>query len=110
MLTEFQEKWLQALESGEYTQGRGELRSATNSYCCLGVACDLYDSNAWVKINNWWYYDYSSDLIEPETGVGSTLRLRDKMAKVLAVKNDSGHTFTEIAAYIRAHESEVFDN
>ena len=32
-----------ALESGEYTQGRFALHNLLNdSYCCLGVACDIF--------------------------------------------------------------------
>lgn len=34
-------QWLQALRSGEYQQGKGFLRRIDNSYCCLGVLCDL---------------------------------------------------------------------
>lgn len=34
-------KWIDALESEEYTQGSGALRNA-DGYCCLGVACDVY--------------------------------------------------------------------
>lgn len=34
------EKWIQALRSGDYKQGRKQL-SQFDSYCCLGVACDL---------------------------------------------------------------------
>jgi hypothetical protein len=33
-------KWIQALRSGEYRQGRHLLREGT-AHCCLGVACDL---------------------------------------------------------------------
>lgn len=33
-------KWVEALRSGKYTQARGVLREE-NSYCCLGVACDV---------------------------------------------------------------------
>ena len=36
------ERWVQALRSGQYQQGQGELHPDTNSYCCLGVLCDLY--------------------------------------------------------------------
>ncbi len=35
------EKWVPALRSGEYVQGRGTLKSPDGEYCCLGVACDL---------------------------------------------------------------------
>lgn len=37
------EKWIAALRSGEYGQGKGTLNSAPNEFCCLGVACKLYD-------------------------------------------------------------------
>lgn len=41
------QKWIEALRSGEYKQGKFVLKrrigAATEAeYCCLGVACDLY--------------------------------------------------------------------
>jgi hypothetical protein len=39
------EKWVAALRSGEYKQGKLELRTVTSTgfrHCCLGVATDLY--------------------------------------------------------------------
>lgn len=41
MNKEIKEKWVQALRSGEYKQGKFALCSS-NSYCCLGVLCDLH--------------------------------------------------------------------
>jgi hypothetical protein len=38
---EIKAQWVQALRSGEYKQGQGALRSDDNTYCCLGVLCDL---------------------------------------------------------------------
>lgn len=52
---EFKQKWLQALRSGEYNQGNGQLvewtykeneegediREYPIGYCCLGVACKV---------------------------------------------------------------------
>ena len=38
------EKWLAALESGDYPQGKFALKEAQNgvvSYCCLGVLCEV---------------------------------------------------------------------
>jgi hypothetical protein len=32
--------WLTDLRSGEFTQGKGMLRSTENEYCCLGVLCE----------------------------------------------------------------------
>lgn len=36
------------LESGKYTKGRGCLRSG-DSFCCLGVACDISGLGQWEK-------------------------------------------------------------
>jgi hypothetical protein len=33
--------WLQALRSGEYEQGTETLRTYEDTYCCLGVLCEL---------------------------------------------------------------------
>jgi hypothetical protein len=36
-------KWVAALRSGKYKQGKGVLHDQDkNTYCCLGVLCDLY--------------------------------------------------------------------
>ena len=34
-------KWVAALRSGEFKQGRGWLRS-DDRYCCLGVGCEVF--------------------------------------------------------------------
>lgn len=41
MNQEVKTKWLEALRSGEYKQGRSFLHK-NGSFCCLGVLCDLY--------------------------------------------------------------------
>ncbi|MFN0318542.1 MAG: hypothetical protein ACKVQA_26245, partial [Burkholderiales bacterium] len=52
MLGELQTKWVEALESGKYEQGRECLCSIVTpfdvkQYCCLGVGCDVlkYESD-----------------------------------------------------------------
>ena len=35
-------KWVKALRSGKYKQGRGNLRNTFNEFCCLGVLCNLH--------------------------------------------------------------------
>lgn len=32
-------KWIEALESGEYKQGKKQLGDAKTGFCCLGVGC-----------------------------------------------------------------------
>jgi hypothetical protein len=55
------ERWLAALRSGKYKQGRGKLKTVDDEYCCLGVLCELavedgvigsfispYETSVWV--------------------------------------------------------------
>ena len=41
MNAEIKQLWVDALRSGDYTQGQGGLKTATG-YCCLGVLCELH--------------------------------------------------------------------
>jgi hypothetical protein len=43
------ESWIEALESGKYQQGTGQLRNG-DCFCCLGVACDLSDAGQWKHV------------------------------------------------------------
>ena len=42
-LTDQQERWLQALESGKYNQTKEVLNDGKGGFCCLGVACDIFE-------------------------------------------------------------------
>lgn len=35
------ELWVKTLRNGEYKQGKHRLRNSNNTFCCLGVLCDL---------------------------------------------------------------------
>jgi hypothetical protein len=41
MNADIKAKWVAALRSGEYQQGRGRLKTG-DAFCCLGVLCDCY--------------------------------------------------------------------
>jgi hypothetical protein len=41
MNPEIKKQWVDALRSGEYEQGRGQLCDSDNKYCCLGVLSEL---------------------------------------------------------------------
>lgn len=34
-------KWIEALRSGEYSQGKESLRDGNGNYCCLGVLAEI---------------------------------------------------------------------
>lgn len=42
-------KWHDALLSGKYYQGSGELRSSESHFCCLGVLCDVLEPSRWSR-------------------------------------------------------------
>lgn len=46
MPTELLERWVEALRSGKYGQVRERLRYE-DSYCCLGVLCDVIEPQGW---------------------------------------------------------------
>ncbi len=49
MNKEIKQKWVEALRSGEYKQGKGTLRTNNNLFCCLGVLCDILSPDKWVN-------------------------------------------------------------
>lgn len=132
-LTDKQEAWLQALESGEYQQTTEVLRDE-NGFCCLGIACDLSDTGHWVTFHNQSSYKVKEtvhDNLPPLQVWRDELHLYDEnasfgrcliekptdfeitpgiSAKSLVRANDQGATFKEIAAFIRANPEEVFTN
>ena len=56
MNQQIKQKWVDALNSGEYEQQRlGQLHNP-DGWCCLGVLCDIY---AQEKGIDWEDYDYS---------------------------------------------------
>lgn len=46
MNPEIKQRWIEALRSGEYRQGKGQLvepgGEKGDKFCCLGVLCDIY--------------------------------------------------------------------
>lgn len=46
-MNEFAKRWVEALLSGKYKQGRGCMRTANNEFCCLGVALDVMAPDEW---------------------------------------------------------------
>lgn len=128
--TKLQEAWLQALESGDYKQAQGFLCVGQDEkrYCCLGVACEVY--NDWAKQHK--QRVITSRLVEDEEfytidgceyGLGD--RLQEKLmlhsfngafvdcaygSHSLATMNDGGFSHKQIAEYIREHPENVFTN
>lgn len=89
---EFKAKWIAALRSGKYIQGQKYLQ-ADGKFCCLGVACDVIDSNGWKNTAGW------TAVIPSETA--ARLNLEINVQKQLWKLNDhEGRSFLEIADWI----------
>ena len=70
MNQEIKRRWVEALRSGEYKQGREALKRQ-GQFCCLGVLCDLHakeTNTRWVDyINKDWSSDYlNQDSVLPD--------------------------------------------
>jgi hypothetical protein len=83
------QKWVDALRSGQYKQGRGCLRYE-DRYCCLGVLAAI------------------EGLLDAEGSVNGCRELLPteiipiRTQKILADANDCGETFTDIANKIES--------
>jgi hypothetical protein len=84
---EIKAKWVEALRSGRYEQGRMMLLHE-GRYCCLGVLCDLQGLPT------------EHDTIEPYNAIAALVGEYD----VFVMMNDDDlKTFPEIADYIEAN-------
>ena len=118
-------KWVDALRSGKYPQGKSKLRSTDDKFCCLGVGCDVVGAK-WLRqqgSGRCWVNEIDHDglglnSIFPPAEVALQLGLSLTPTKpddaeaplrfggALSYLNDSqGLSFAEIADYI---ESEIY--
>lgn len=84
MNAELKTKWIAALRSGDYPQGRGSMRPEGGRYCCLAVMRDGLGVNPF-DIHG--LDDYRAALINMNDGL----------------KEEPKRSFTEIADWIEAN-------
>lgn len=113
MNAEIKQKWIKALQSGEFFQTTGVLRETDNKYCCLGVLCELYAR----ETNVGWAYDSDNgdyDFLHHRASLPDDVLywagledefgwsgVRENGSRFnLAHLNDGGTTFPEIAEVI----------
>lgn len=114
MNPEIKARWVAALRSGEYKQGKNKLCS-DGKFCCLGVLCDLYSKDHSVEPGQWadngtgkWYFGSKYALPTPviewaETGTNSPMVKLLTHKDYLAALNDAGtHNFNDLADLIEA--------
>jgi hypothetical protein len=109
--------WVDALRSGKYSQTREALRDSVG-YCCIGVLCDLYtqvrsdaawDGGAFVVGDGWAKMNEDDEYVtddermedgEAPRAVRAWAGLDSYLQHNYIRMNDSGDTFTDIAAQI----------
>ena len=107
--TELTRKWIAALRSGSYKQGHYCLRTKVDSFCCLGVLCDLYSSDGWKKSDlNEYYYTGSLDfsasgihnIIPPEEAMSQAGISPEEAGELIGMNDLESRSFKEIADFI----------
>lgn len=102
MNQEIKEKWLKALRSGKYKQGKYYLRNNKNEFCCLGVLCNLVDPKEWddEPVD---YFSYDNMKSFPGVRFFDSIDVdadEEKHMSEFASMNDEGKSFKEIADVI----------
>ena len=130
MNKELKDKWIAALRSGKYKQAKKRLRTGEDSFCCLGVLCDVVQPASWHRGGNAGVVSFGfgemglattalPDPLAKKMGMGSAGHFRvaslpeelqdrvrqfvgETTASSLAMLNDSGARFELIADVIQA--------
>jgi hypothetical protein len=99
-------KWVAALRSGEFTQGREYLRSPEDTHCCLGVLCAITPES--VLDFDYFAQAHPSEMetmiIPAEVQGWSGLTSHNVMERLAGMNDIGGKSFAEIADYIEAFD------
>lgn len=108
MKKEIADRWIEALESGEYKQTTGALRNS-KGFCCLGVLCDLAHKEGLIGVRT-----YSSDVFQYDDSCSilpKSVRIWAGMADangqllngtyLTQLNDERGYSFKDIANKIR---------
>jgi hypothetical protein len=111
VIPELRQRWTDALRSGRYQRTQSSLRTC-DGYCCLGVLADIIDPKGWTLTDDHSTFvhnrakkndeydgdDYLADHTLTEVGMS------DSVQNTLAVQNDDGKSFQQIATWIETHD------
>lgn len=115
MNKQYADKWVEALRSGKYQQTTRVLRRG-DSFCCLGVLCDVVDPTKWKKWESFSTHTDNSIGYLPEPlmkevqikSIGGSLPEivtfnKSHAAGSLTAMNDNGASFQQIADAIEKY-------
>lgn len=97
----FKEKWVKALRSGDYEQGKFYLKNSKGNYCCLGVACKISGQKDEDIMGIAYPKTIYNSIPKVPMFFKRPTELQDDMLHTLSKMNDrGGKSFDEIADYI----------
>lgn len=113
-------KWVKALRSGEYAQGKLSLVRISNNgehqFCCLGVLCNIMQEETGElkvnRVNDNFIFDSNRHILPDSVKNWSDMKSHDgttacsKMVSLIGL-NDDGKSFTEIADVIEENYKEL---
>lgn len=106
--------WLEALRSGEFRQGKELLHPTSETYCCLGVLCEIYQqetgNGSWVD-QRFKVAAFDVEIVELPSAVAQWAGLNSSdpvlgnrsNSVTASVLNDRGKTFEYIANRIEKY-------
>ena len=126
MKEDIEKRWVEALESGKYKQGKDSLKiqnkDGSFSYCCLGVLCELAVEDGIIKPSSipknsfvWTYEDRSGvlpmkvmewaglDSCNPQVKDDIHVSLQHENLSLSVYNDNLNYSFKQIAKLIRDH-------
>lgn len=114
MNQDIKKRWVEALRSGKYRQGKTRLRTVGDCWCANGVLCDIAveDGVACWELNSDSYAIVSSGSaftpvatvpVQVQRWAGVDTSFTKIAGTTIADLNDNGTPFSEIADLIEAH-------
>ena len=118
MKPKIKKKWIEDLRSGKFEQGKHNLRSVDDKYCCLGVLCDIYvrEQDEDDERNNWskYYADTDTYSVDGRTSFPSpkilewaglnkgtvTLDINGEPVEIIDLNDVEGYSFEQLADLI----------
>jgi len=106
MNPEVKKLWIEALRSGNYSQGKFSLRTKDDKYCCLGVLCELAVKSEIIPPatlahrENPYNYHYDGQNKNPSKKVREWSGLDSRIGELIGMNDHCNKTFPEIADWI----------
>ena len=124
MNKQIMKRWVKALRSGKYKQGKNWLNAGNKKFCCLGVLCEILKDELELRkeiiVDDYYSYGYDHEMdcvglfygVKKYAGMASAYGHIPSLKTTLANLNDGGeetkpHTFKQIADIIEKHYKEL---